>query len=233
MIKFNYDWECFIGVAFPARFLGFARLEWDQGSNICSYGVFLALDLNEFSYLMIRSSFRLKVFNLPSSVSYESELEYLKGLYSSIREFVRVPSVWGQLGRMFYGFDTFGFYVATNLRKIDGVVSRNKILSLGMFPLYQLELLKDPPDINRYPITYKYDPFEGRNELIDGKLDPCDYSACGSVLPKSDGYGRIWKFIEIGFRNPKDIMIHPTKNQLKYWSDVFLYRLGVDIFRRL
>jgi hypothetical protein len=224
LIKFNYFTDVFIGVAFPTRFLGFAVGELDYGSKIYGYCFFCSLDMDSFCSLRAQNSINFRVSNLPYHENWDFDLDYLKSLDMASRNVLYPHSVYDKLGRICFGFDPFGVYVAINLRKITGNPSRSKIISLPLLSLYQLENLKDPPNSNNYPIFYKYDVVESSYMIFEGLHDSPDFGGISASWVSQ-------AFIEIGFRNPKDIMIHPTLNQFKYWSDVFLSRLGFSIYR--
>lgn len=224
MINFSYFLDVFIGVVFPSRFLGFMSDEIEHNSKTYRYCFFCSLDIDSFCFFRKRHRSHFRVSNLPYHENWDSELDYLKSLDRANRNVLYPRSVYGKLGVMGFGFDSFGVYVATNLRNITGKVSRDKILNLRSFSLYQLETLKDPPVFTTYPIGYKYNVSESRYTLVEGLYGSCDFF----------GSGESWAsrvFIEFGFRNPKDIMIYSGHNQFKHWSDVFLNRLGIGIYR--
>ena len=224
MINFNYFSDVFIGVVFPSRFLGFAAGELDYGSKICGYCFFCSLNMDSFCSLRAQNSMSFRISNLPYHENWVSELDYLKSLDRASKNVLYPHSVYDKLGRICLGFDPFGVYVTMNLRNKTGNFSRSKIISLPLLSLHQLENLKDPPNSNNYPIVYKYDVVESSYMIFEGLHDPSDFGGITASWVSQ-------AFIEIGFRNPKDIMIHPTLNQFKYWSDVFLSRLGFSIYR--
>ena len=224
MVRFNYFSDVFIGVPFPARFLGFAAGELDYGSKICGYCFFCSLNMDSFCSLRAQNSVNFRVSNLPYHENWDSELDYLKSLDRASKNVLYPHSVYDKLGRICFGFDPFGVYVAINLRKTTGTFSRSKIISLPSLSLYQLENLKDPPDSSSYPISYKYDVVESSYMIFEGLHDPSDFGGITASWVSQ-------AFIEIGFRNPKDIIIHSTLNQFKYWSDVLLSKLGFSIYR--
>ena len=224
MVKLNRFSGSFIGVVFPSCFLGFMVGELDHNSTYYVYEVFCSLSID--SLCSIRSSSHVRVSNLPYNSDLKSELDYFKILDQSSKSQTYPFSVFGRLGIISFGFDKFSFYGAANLRKITGAASKNKVASLSSFPLYQLESLKDLPDCSNYPITYKRNAFDGRYTIVEGMCYSHDF-------PRTDDFWS-WTmqvFIEIGFRNPKDIMIHPTLHQFQYWSDIFLKRLGINTYR--
>ena len=222
LIKFNCFSDSFIGVAFPSRFLGFVSCELEHNSTFYVYHAFRSLSIDSIRFLRAQSYIRIS--NLPYNFNYQSELDYFDILDRASRNFTYSYSHFGRLGAISFGFDKFGFYVAPNLRKITGAVSKKKIIDLGSFVLYQLEHLKDPPDCNNYPINYVSDDNGGCHAIVEGV-----YYSFESL--RKSGSWKLQVFIEMGFRNPKDIMIHPTLNQFKYWSDVFLGKLGIGIYR--
>jgi len=224
LIKFNYSSNSFIGVAFPVRFLGFMCGELEHDSTFYAYDVFRSLNMDSLCSIQARS--HISVSNLLYNANLDSELDCFKSLHRASENFTCPYSVYGRLGKVSFGFDKFGIYGAANLRKITGVVSRNRIISLWSFPLYQLEILKEPPSSTRYPITYKYDVVDSCYTVVEGI-----HSSCGFSESNKSWASQV--FIEIGFFNPKDIMIHSSINQFKHWSDVFLNRLGIDIYRRI
>ncbi len=225
MIRFSESSDSFIGVVFPIRFLGFVSCELDYGLFIRAYYVFRSVSL-ELIRLFQKMGRRMDVSNLPYWPIFDSELDYLRALdRASSNAYISQASSGSRLGSMNFGFGSFGDYVATNLRKMPTSFSREKILGMGLFPLYRLEFLKDAPSCKAYPILYKYDAVAECHIILEGVLDP---------RYESSSRGCYWatrSFIEIGFRNPKDIMIHPTQNQFRYWSDVFLSKLGFNIYR--
>ena len=222
LIKFNCFSDSFIGVALPSRFLGFVSCELEHNSTFYVYHAFRSLSIDSLCFL--RSQSYIRVSNLPYNFNYHSELDYFDILDWASRNFTYSYSHFGRLGTISFGFDKFGSYVAPNLRKITGSVSKKKIIDLSSFVLYQLEHLKDPPDCNSYPITYNRDDIDGCHIIVDGI-----YYSFESLRASSSWAAQV--FIEMGFRSPKDIMIHPTLNQFKYWSDVFLNRLGISTIR--
>jgi hypothetical protein len=226
LIYFSHLPDSFIGVVFPTRFLGLMTGEFDHNSRIYGYRVFRSLSLESFCSLRKQPYSSLKVSNVVYYENWDSELGYLESLHKSRKNSSYSNSVHGKLGRICFGLDPFGDYVAPNLRKIAGTISRNTIISLGSFSLYQLESLKDLPSSTGYPIVYRYDFAGTFCTLIEGVHDSRDFF-------KRKDYRDFRTFIEIGFRNPKDIMIHPTRNQFKYWSDMFLTRLGINIYRHV
>jgi hypothetical protein len=92
--------------------------------------------------------------------------------------------------------------------------------------LYQLDSLKDSPDVAAYPIDYKHDFSTNSCLVIECASDSRSFS-------ELDLSGSIRATIEIGFKNPKDIMIHFNQNQFKYWADVLLAKLGFGKYRCL
>jgi len=224
LVRFNYFSDVFIGVSFPARFLGFMTGELDYDSKIYGYCFFCSLNMDSFCFFRVQNPSNFRISNLPYHENWDSELDYLKSLDRASKNVLYPHSLYDKLGRICFGFDPFGVYVAMNLRNTTGNFSRSKIISLPLLSLHQLENLKDPPNSNNYPIVYKYDVVESSYMIFEGLHDPSDFGGITASWVSQ-------AFIEIGFRNPKDIMIHPTLNQFKYWSDVFLSRLGFSIYR--
>ena len=222
LIRFNHSSKSFIGVAFPIRLLGFVSCEVDCGSLIFGSYVFRSVSLDLFCTLQEQDNYRLS--NLPYSFNWDSELNYFKSLDRASKDIVYAHSVYDRLGRICFGFDPFGTYVATNLRNVTSDVSLKKVINRVLFPLHQLEFLKDSPTSIRFPITYKYNPVDCCHTVVEGIHESCDSSE-----PNGSWVSHV--YIEIGFQNPKDIMIHSSYNQFKHWSDVLLSRLGIDLYR--
>jgi len=226
LIRFNYFSGVFIGVVFPIRFLKFMCGELEQNSKIYGYCFCCSFNMDSFCSFRAQNPSNYRVSNLAYYENWNSELDYLKSLDGSSKNFLYPRSVYDKLGRICFGFEPFGVYVAMNLRNTTSNFSRSKIINLPLLSLHQLENLKDPPNSNNYPIVYKYDVVESSYMIFEGLHDPSDFGGITASWVSQ-------AFIEIGFRKPKDIMIHPTLNQFKYWSDVFLSRLGFSIYRCL